>query len=66
MCVYTCTHRDTQTHTGIGVGLKPEPTTYRLSKLLNISERKNIFVHTIAYIKQDSAQDLTLPGVREN
>jgi len=66
MCVYTCTHRDTQTHTGISVGSRPEPTTYWLSKLLNISERKNIFVRTIAYIIQDSAQALTLPGIREN
>lgn len=66
MCVYTCTHRDTQTRIDVRVGSRPKPTTYWLSKLPNTSERKNIFVHTIDYIIQDSAQALTLLGVREN
>lgn len=64
-CVYTHAHTETLTNWD-RVGSMPESTPYWLNKLLNFSERKKIFIRTIASIIQDSTQALPPSGVREN
>lgn len=59
------TMRNTQTHSGI-VWVQRLSLPCWLGKLLNFSEKKVTFIHTIAYIIPNTALVLTPPGVREN